>query len=855
MLKTSTMPQNRNFRLFMVLVMTAVLFFPGSQSALGQDETTTQAPSEGQTVVPEESNGALSVPTVEAAQPEESEPVLPPSSSLTEKLLERFEKLPAGLLDRSLDEDDADQLFQDVDEALGKLRHQLHDILSSLRAFQFADQKPPPPASTDDQETSGKTPGSENQKTSNETGFGAAEQQSTDLVVLYGLRTDLLPLVSPRLRDAVTGTGIEGVQAFKEEIDYLLLILRIRLQLMPQTGRQSLDRISSAPVPVLLVMLQVIFACFIFYWWRRWAKKGIPSLRTTTLGIKPRKWIHSWSAKMLWYVNRVRSPVEWGFLFYMLLGIVRTSKARIILDLLWTNARLILVAWFVVLIVDAMSTRGAAGLRSDTAKLRLRSFWLIAVWALIVSLGLGITEDIAGKGTIYAWVWILSKVLVLPVLFLLVRWWRPEVYLKLEAIQNPNAFVQKICQNRKGLSGFMGAVLGAAYLMVNGLRRLVLRLVATFEGGRYFIANLSRLEAILASEREPQKIEGDPISDAIRDRFFDDNGGTVESLGQKTLQEMTALVEKDPKGAAVIVTEHGGGKTFLIKRLANQFEGRVLHFSCPPGGFKAFKEAFARVLDLDSSDLTADSISRVLQEKAIRIIAIDNIHRLSRPAFGGQQDMDLLPSLSRDIQGDVFWFLTLDWSAWQYISRVRDSKLFLDKVIRMPLWSEEQIRELIELRTAHAGIEPNFEELALPSQFEGDEHQTLEDRNRFGFFRILWNASDGNPVASLHLWTDALRVAADGSIKVTLPQLPDAGELDKAGMTILLILRVIAQSGMASLEQIVDSLKLPENEVAGALNLAHNHQWVEKENDHYRLAWKWFRSIMRILSRQNLLVR
>ena len=134
--------------------------------------------------------------------------------------------------------------------------------------------------------------------------------------------------------------------------------------------------------------------------------------------------------------------------------------------------------------------------------------------------------------------------------------------------------------------------------------------------------------------------------------------------------------------------------------------------------------------------------------------------------------------MTQKIEAPVFWFLTLDWSAWQYISRVRDNTLFLDKVIKMPLWSEEQIKELIELRTAHAGMEPDFSELVLPRQFEDDEHETVEERNRFGFFRILWNASDGNPVASLHLWADALRIADDGTVRVALPQLPETGELD-----------------------------------------------------------------------------
>jgi len=808
-----------------------------------------------------EAKPPITGPAVE--QPSAAEE-MPLSLSSSQKWVGRYQQLAFGLRKRTLTAKDADDFYLELDVALRGAREKLHTFLSGsdtsqARAPEAESPKSPSDSPVETGEVKKKPakirPPTDRPEGSGSRNFQVVKQLSTDLVVLYKLRIALLPALSPTLRQTVTGTGIEGVQAFKDEIDYLLLMLRIRLRLLPAEGGQSFRSIKKAPIPVLLALLQLFVACFIFYLWRRWAKKGIPNLRASILGIKPRRVTHTWSAKLLWYLNRVRSPLEWWFLLSVSLNIVRTAKGHIINDLVWTNAQLVLVAWFLVLLVDALSTRGAAGLRSETAKLRLRSFWLIAAWGLVVGLGLGITGVLAGEGTIYAWVWVLAKLLAIPVAFLLIRWWRPEIYRSLEEIQQPTTFVQKICQNQKGLPGFLGAALGAVYLFVIWMRRFVLRLVTTFEGGRYLIANLTRLEAIRVSEREPQKIEGDPVSEDIRRLLFDDDGGTVESVGQDTLEKMTRLVEKGRKGMAAVVVEHGGGKSFLIRRLADRFGEGVLRFSCPPGGFSAFEETFARKLGLNSSDATPDAISRSIQEKSIRIIAVDDIHRLSRPAFYGQKDMDRMAAVYRAVTAEAFWFLTLDWAAWQYISRVRDSQLFIDSVIKMPLWSEGQIRELVDLRTAYAGIEPDFGELALPRQFEDDEHKTMEDRNRFGFFRILWNASDGNPVASLNLWADSLRVDRDGKFRVTLPQLPDAGDLDEVDMSVLLTLRVIAQSGMASKTEIVDSLRLPEMEVDGALHLAYNHRWIEQEGGHYRLSWRWFRSIMRTLSRQNLLVR
>lgn len=217
--------------------------------------------------------------------------------------------------------------------------------------------------------------------------------------------------------------------------------------------------------------------------------------------------------------------------------------------------------------------------------------------------------------------------------------------------------------------------------------------------------------------------------------------------------------------------------------------------------------------------------------------------------------MDQMAMLIRALNVNVFSFFGVEWAAWQYLSSVRASDLFLDDVLMLSPWTEAQIMQLVELRSSHAGIVPDFGELSLPRQFEDINYETVEERNRFGFYRILWNASDGNPVVALQLWADSLRVAPDGRFLVSLPQLPATSELENVHITVLLTLRVIAQSGMANQEEIIASLRFQETEIAGALRLAVDRQWVESVNGSYRITRKWFRSITRVLARQNLLVR
>jgi hypothetical protein len=776
--------------------------------------------------------------------------------------VERFKELVEGIQKEMLASEDADKFYAELNTALNEKRNDLRNALAISASAassldKVSDKKAPSESSAKaakkqkSQETV--QPGQETE--ARDSSLDIPELLQAEMTVLYYLRNQVLGIVSSGFRSRITGTGIDGIQSAKAELEYILLTFRCWIHKLPQMGRRTITNLLSDPVPVLLVILRVSVAVVIFLWWRHWALKGIPGIRNKILDVTPRKWINIALANLLWYLNHVRSPLEWGLMLSICFNIVDTTEGQILHGLLWLKVKWFLMAWFAVAFVGAMSTRGATGRDSKSANLRMRSIWLFAIWTLVVALASSITADVAGKGTIYVWVRTFSKVLVVPVLLLLTYWWRPEIYRILENETHRPVYVKKILQYQRGLRSYFGAVIGAVYLIVNHFRLWLLKGVTTFEGGRFLIANLTRLEAMRVSERQQQKSKGKPISDDMHRRLFEADDDLVESYCDSHLDRMADLVRQRKKGAAVLVAERGGGRTQLLRRLDRCFEEKLVIFECPIGGFEKFQEAFAESLDLQISDFTTETITERLQEAEIEIIGIDNIDRLSRPVLGGQRELDRLAELVRAVQGEVFWFFGVNWAAWQYISSVRASGLFLDDVIMLPAWTEVQIRQLVELRSSRAGIKPDFGELSLPRQFEDIDYDTVEERNRYGFFRILWNASDGNPIVALQLWADSLRVLPDSRIQVSLPQLPATSELENVHITVLLTLRVIAQSEMANQEEIIASLRFPANEIAGALRLATNRGWVELVNGRYRLSWKWFRSITRVLARQNLLVR
>ena len=54
-------------------------------------------------------------------------------------------------------------------------------------------------------------------------------------------------------------------------------------------------------------------------------------------------------------------------------------------------------------------------------------------------------------------------------------------------------------------------------------------------------------------------------------------------------------------------------------------------------------------------------------------------------------------------------------------------------------------------------------------------------------------------------------------------------------------------------ELLEDNLRYPRSVIENAIQFALDRGWIEIHNDHYSLSLTWFRSVTRVLSRQNLL--
>ena len=684
------------------------------------------------------------------------------------------------------------------------------------------------------------------------------EDVYNSMVGLYETRILLLQAVTPDLKTQITGHGEAGQTKFKGEMEYMMLYLRFHAMAIPQLWPLLLDQLVATPVLIIFDLLKLVLAIVLFRWWRQWAPQGLVDLRGRIMRIRPRTQHSLRLARLVWYLQEIRAPLEWMILLGVLIKLVSTPSLIVIEDFLHIVFNALLFAWLAVRLINAIASRGVAGLADDTSGLRLRSLRLVAAWILVLSLGLKLTETYTGEGTIYAMVWTLFQALSVPVVILLLSWWRLEVKQSLEKVPALPGWIANITQNQGFPRRYLSTLFGALYLTHIALRQFGIRQLSRFVSGRVFVVNLISRELYQHQERKALALNTRPLDNELSDQLLVVEGEISKKVYGKELKRLTEFIGFGDGGMVSIRGERGIGKSQLLKDLAHNFDENCIIVKCSTQGFDGVVRDLAAKFSTQADLLNPALFADLVESHGIRFIAFDDVHLLARPKMNGVVELDRLSGFVEPLRSRVkaALLITMNRSAYQYLRRLRGERAVLMDSLELPAWTLEQITELIEIRSQEVGIEADFSEIEIPYQYDDIEFESLDERNRSWFYRILWSMSAGNPSVALRLWKDSLAQTPDGRVIVqVLPQVFAVDSMDGVNMPILLMLRVIVQSGMTTSEEIAESLQLPSIVVENGIRYALHSGWIEESDGYYQITWRWFRTVKQVLTRQNLLAR
>jgi hypothetical protein len=668
---------------------------------------------------------------------------------------------------------------------------------------------------------------------------------------LYEARLELFDYISPDLHEEVTGTKLFGAQELRTEIRYVLLTIRYQALGLPAAWELLQVRMERAPLRFVTNLLQIVILFVLFSWWRRWFPETLESMRRSLMATRPRSPVEVRRLKVIWYIEQIRAPVEWLVVLALLYSLLYLDALAFARDLVFIVLAWLLVARTLVLLINAVSARGDVGLTGREATLRLKSLRLVAGWLLVLGIGLSLADYLTGAGAFHAWVWRVFKILFLPVAILLIAWWRPRIFARLALEPDESGRLQETLQHQRGLKGFMGAASGLGYLSAGALRRAMLKRV----GAQDVLSELAQNKvADMGGGGEAEAgVAEDTLS--LRSKLLAP-APLYAKYARAERRQLTQRINGGASGAVLMTGPGGIGKSRFLTSLEDRIDGEMIYVECRSRSATEFLARFQAALDLPATAaFDVDGVKARLSAGDVRLIAVDNVHRLIRPVVGRQQELDSAMGQLRQLAFDGYWVYAIDRYAWRYIRAAQPRRAYADSVMELPPWTEEQLGEFIAERCEALSIDPDFSDVVLPRQFLDAAQTTVTERNRAGIIRMLTDYSDGNPSIALHLWADCLVWKESGEVTGMLPTLGSTTELDNLPLEGLLVLRMIVQFERVNAEDLQLGLRISGTEVETAVRLCLAKGWIEEQDGMFTVSWRWFPVITRILARQNLLAR
>lgn len=667
----------------------------------------------------------------------------------------------------------------------------------------------------------------------------------------------LLNLSSKKVRELVVGFGPSGVLQFKAELALTRLNIEYFIYQQVRGFKRFVSDLYISPVPVLNVLFKVSLLLLSIKWWFRNSQRILEKLgKRMSAGNQQAGMM----VRILWYISRAHHAIAWLITITFSLRILATLPSLQHLIFLEIFTWWILGGSIAVSFILEFAYQHSRKLSPELVTLRLSTIRFY-VWGFI-STGLisQVSAMTLGEGTIYAWISTLIYLFYVSLTIYSLHRWKIFIFNMLKSNMTLPMSVRWSIQNKdKLIFATISTAITGSWLLFRTLQHSIVTVLSQYQIFSHALAYLFRIEVAKQTGIDDKKNDLEQIRGERTFNYvypISDNNLLIPEYGAKEMSEIAHYVHSDKPAVCVLAGERGIGMTTMLKRLINDVTNATgLLIDCNGDGYESLLAVIAEQLGLVATATESDILHFLQNSDECYLLVIDNVQRLVKPQVGGLAALMRLTNLMRLTRKSHRVVLAIEKSSWRFVDRARGERLLFDLVTFMPRWNEKQMHQLLESRVSeHGEMAISFDGLALPRQWDKDE-LTEEERARNGFYRILWDYSDGNPTVALRFFRRSLFESKQGHVKVRLFVIPSSEGLEKMPKPMLAVLRSIVQLETASTEALINSTQLSIDEVISTLRYFQSRGYIEWSEGHARISDLWFRNITNILHRQHLLVK
>jgi hypothetical protein len=335
-----------------------------------------------------------------------------------------------------------------------------------------------------------------------------------------------------------------------------------------------------------------------------------------------------------------------------------------------------------------------------------------------------------------------------------------------------------------------------------------------------------------------------------------------EEVDAALVDALDAWRREQRQGLALLVGDRGAGKRTAVDHFIEarvQGSTGLLPLRVRLGRRMTTREevlgGLASMLSLDQVPDTAEDLAGVLNSHEPMVYILEDMHHAFLRTVNGFDGLRTLLYVLNACAQRHFWLLTMHGPAWQYLSRLTalvNTGVFRS-VIELPPMGPAHLQTLTLNRMVLLGYEPDFSPLLRSNPFGAEPEVELE-RTRNAFFRLLAEASNGNPAVALRVFAECLAPGAeDGAVRVHMVNALTLGAIDALTEADLFTLVALRTQDLLDEQELVAVTNMSPATVRNTVKLLEQRGLVVEEGHRVTIPQSELPAVTRTLRRRNFL--